>query len=465
MTGLTVIYILTPDDTHTETTMKSLVTQSSDDFNVLILDTGAPEASREICLECESEYVGFEYRKSEAGSVYEAMNEGALSVLTEYLSFILDGDELAPESVEKLYGHIAAQELKPDIITGREWRHGDIEYDYDPWLDVIAVMPEINKYETALLKSDAIGSRVFRRSVFQARRLTFDESLKGYAGTLLVLQAAFDGARVSGCPPWVYEKLVAPVTDGFSAEYVPTAEKLASLKTVTDRILAMGRAALIAETGGAEYDTAFMQEVLATFYDRIFEDFYRRMWLADNSLLAYIKALLDEYASRINPQRFKKLTEKNADLGLPLIFTEREDAAAHTRLTVMADLEKVDDPGAMLRSLYSQTSPLFEVAVKQSVYDMLPDFFKDMPNMRPCPDRTFHLDARRGSYSGRCVDVHSGKYLDFGLIRAVIEAKTLPVLLQTKFARLRTSMKARRELKDKGFVLPEQLGKVDESDK
>ena len=458
MNRLTVVFILTPEDRHTAETLKSLVGQSVDSFNVLIIDTGAPEEAEKLCRGHVEEYIGFEYREAPGSKIYECMNSAAQECTTEYISFLLDGEELSPDSVEKLYEHFEKLELKPDIVTGRQWLHGDIEYTYDPWLDVLAVMPVINKYETALIKSDAIGARVFRRSVFQARRLSFDENLSAYGGTLLILDAAFDGARVSGCPGFVHEKLVVPISDGFPEEYVPTIDKLNSLRSVTDRILAMGRAALIEETGSAEYDIAFMQEVIANLFDRVFADFYRRMWFADNELLAEVKAILDEYAPRMNPQRFKKLAEKNADLALPMVFTEREDAAEHPRLTVMMSFDKIPDPGAMLRSVFAQTCPLFELAVPQSTYDNMADFYKSQPNIRPFPDKSFHYDARKASKSGRIVDVRSGKYLDFDLFKETVNSKTPSVLLQYKFSQRRTTMRTRREMKDKGFVLPEQLG-------
>lgn len=452
MNRLSVIIPVYNGEKYIEKTLESMVTQTVENFEVIIVDDGSTDTTAEICKKYCEEYNDFFYIYQEHKGVYAARNIGIEKAKCEYLLFLDCGDVLTDESVEAIFK--CSDENDADVITGRCWKHGDIEYEYDRALDIIATMPEVEKLESWLLKNSELGAKAIRKKIFDLYNIRFLD-LTAHGEWLFIMQIVMKGVKISGCPQFIHEKAVKHIEDGFSQFRMPTYDNLKSAAYVISEIYEMGKAAITEETGRCDGDEAYIQEIIYIAYQFYIDNFYRMYWYMDEKTLGLMKEEFEKYARFVRPERFKKLQENNSDIRLPYIYIDKNEAANEPEFTLFFDLVNENEYKPFLRSLYAQTYPFFEVIVSESRFgsEFFPDEFKKMANIVVLPDRNFHTRARKQAKSGKCFEIRNGEPLDRRVLRETALSKAPAFTAQYVFTQKRKTLSLRKTLKDKGLNL------------
>ena len=94
---------------------------------VIIVDDGSTDTTAEIAKRYCDDYDGFYYVYQEHKGVYAARNAGIEKAKCEYFLFLDCGDIITDGSIEAIFA--VSDSLNADIITGRCWKNGDIEYE------------------------------------------------------------------------------------------------------------------------------------------------------------------------------------------------------------------------------------------------------------------------------------------------------------------------------------------------
>ena len=101
MVKLSVIIPVYNGEKYIEKTLDSLVEQTVEDFEVIIIDDGSDDKTGEIIKKYCDEYVDFFYINQPHSGVYAARNTGIKKARGEYIHFLDCGDKLTFESIEK----------------------------------------------------------------------------------------------------------------------------------------------------------------------------------------------------------------------------------------------------------------------------------------------------------------------------------------------------------------------------
>ena len=452
MNRMSVIIPVYNGEKYIEKTLESMVTQTVENFEVIIIDDGSTDATAEICKKYCDEYNDFFYIYQEHAGVYAARNKGIEKARFEYLLFLDCGDVLTDGSIEAVFK--CSDENDADIVTGRCWRHGDIEYEYDKALDIVATMPSVEKFESWLLKNSELGAKAIRKKIFDLYNIRFLD-LSAHGELLFLIQIIMKGVKISGCPDLILEKTVKHIEDGISQFEMPTYENLKSASYVISEIFEMGREAIIRETGNCDGDEAYIQEIVYMAYQFYLDNFYRKYWYMDEKTIVLMKDEFEKYVQYIKEERFKKLKDNNEDLRLPYIYIEKKDAASEPEFTIFFDLTNENEFKPFLRSLYSQTYPFFEVMVPESRYnsEFFPEEFRKMENIVVLPDKNFHTQARKLAKSRKCFEIRNGAPLDRRVLQQTALSKVPAFMAQYIFTQKRQTLSARKTLKDKGLNL------------
>lgn len=450
MERLTVIVPVYNGEKYLEKTLESLVTQTTEDFGIIIVDDGSTDSTNEIAKKYAGEYNGITLINIPHSGVYAARNKGIEAAKGEYLLFLDCGDVITDESVEGILK--CAKEDGADIITGRCWKNGDIEYEYDKALDILAVIPKVDMMESTLLKADIIGAMVFSKKLFEFYNMRFLD-LSAYGEKLFIMQCVMNNVKISGCSAFILEKTVKHIEDGFSQFEMPTVENINSLKYVLSEILEMGKSQIATKTGHCDGDEAYVQEIIYIVYATYLNAFYRKYWYMSEEALKVMKEEFEHYASLINPERFKKLQEDNPDLRLPYIYTDKKEAAGEPEFSIIFDIGDENEYKPFLRSLYTGLYPFFEVIISEDKFNssFFPEEFKNMENLMVLPEKGFHSNARRQANARVCLEIKSGAPLDERLLRDTAISKAPAMMKQYIFAQKRQTLSARKKLKDKGL--------------
>ncbi len=450
MNKLSVIIPVYNGEKYIEKTLESMVTQTTEDFDVIIIDDGSTDGTAEICKKYCDEYNGFYYIKTEHKGVYAARNKGIETAKSEYLLFLDCGDVLTDGSVEAIFACIETNDA--DVVTGRCWRNGDIEYEYDKALDIIATMPDVDKMESWLLKNSELGAKTFHKKIFEHYNIRFLD-LSAYGELLFIMQIVMHGVKISGCPELILEKTVKHIEDGYSVFEMPTKENIKSAAYVLGEVYEMGKAAIIKQTGNLDGDEAYVQEIIYMIYQFYLDNFYRKYWYMSEDTLEFMKNEFEKYAQLVMSDRFKKLNNNNSDLRLPYIYISKQEAADEPEFSLIFDLTNENEYLYFLRSLYAQTYPFFELIVGESKYnsEAFPVEFKNMENIVVLPDKNFHTVARQTAKSKKCINIRNGEPLDRRVLRETALSKSPAFTAQYVFAQKRKTLALKKTLKDKGL--------------
>ncbi len=452
MNRLSVIIPVYNGEKYIENTLESLVTQSTEDFEVIIVDDGSTDSTADICKKYCDEYNGLYYIYQDHKGVYAARNKGIDNAKGEYLLFLDCGDLLTAASVEAIFSCI--DENKADIVTGRCWRNGDIEYEYDKALDIVATMPEVDMLESWLLKNCELGAKAIHKKYFELYDIRFLD-LTAHGEWLLLMQIIMKGGKISGCPDFILEKTVRHIEDGFSRFEMPTYDNIKSASYVIGEIFELGRTAMLEKTGNFDGDEAYIQEIVYYIYQFYLDNYYRKYWYMDEQGLALMKDEFEKYTQYIRPERFKKLQENNQDIRLPYLYINKKDAANEPEFAIFFDLTNGSEYRPFLRSLYAQTYPFFEVIISENKFNSpaFPDEFRKMENITVLPDKGFHTNARKQAKTGKCFVVRNGAPLDRRVLRETALSKAPAFTAQYVFTQKRKTLGIRKTLKDKGLNL------------
>ncbi|GEM_PF-528460 len=455
MTGATIIVGVENSGINLNDTLESLVEQTDENFEVIISLSGRDKDAEKTADEYIEKYVGFYKTEVPGGDICTLWNKPISSAKGEYLIFLESGDRLSDESVENILK--TAKELDSDLITGRKFNYGDIEYEYDTDYDRLAIMKKISRLEPFLLKMRDAGCFAVRKKTVDLNNLRF-EKLPDYSARLFFMASVMKSKIISGCPDFICEKRNFPVSEPLSSKDEPTLEKLSSLEYVSDEIRKLAREEIFLETGQVEGDEEFLQEILFASLETLVKDFYLFIWYENDELVMKTAEEFKKFSENADKSMIKRFCEKYRELRMPVLYASKEDAAKEPLFSIIFDITDENQYLPFLRSLYRGQYPFFELLVNESRYENFPDEFKNMANIRVLPDRTFHFDANRTALSKYRLDIKNGAPLDKRVLKETCLSSVPSFLVKAVFSQKRTSLSMRKDLKDKGLIMADRDG-------
>lgn len=454
MTKLSVIVPVYNGEKYLEKTLDSLVEQTTEDFEVIIADDGSTDSSADIIKRYCDEYVDFFCIKLAHSGVYAARNAAIERARGEYLLFLDCGDMLTFDSIEKLLECGKKDSL--DIVLGRLWRFGDIEYKYSKRDDTLVVMTDADKLETSFLWSTQLGNKAIKKKIVDLYSIAFAD-LSAYGEDLFIMQCIMQSSKIGGCPEFILEKHVPHLTDGYSRFEMPTMENLKSAIYVQNEIYSMATQSIEALTGSIDGDEAYLQAVMYHSYELFLNNFYRRFWYMDDETLTVMRDEFKNMSALIKKEKFDALVKENPELRLPYIYVNQQEAADESLISVMFDVSRADMT-AVLRSLYLQNYPFFEICIRRSDYDseFFPAELKSMKNLIIIDEKDFFRAARIKSHGRYVITLRGSDPVDYRVFSSIAASRIPPMLVQYEFAAKRRSLQARKTLKDKGLNLKDK---------
>jgi glycosyltransferase involved in cell wall biosynthesis len=445
---LTVAVTANNDRNDLKYTLDSLVAQTSEDFDVIIVLNGENEETKALATEFADEYDGFTVLPHEKAIIPVCRNFAAANAKTEYLMFMDEGDYLSPESVEKLLE--VMNKSKPDIITTRYYISGEGEPVYEHWNDLLSTVPNIDRFDRALLQSFMTEGRVYKKKFFDLYPVGFPENPAFYTAEFTA-KCVFDyGASVSGCAGAIYDRRKGIYRCGFDEQGEPNEQNLNTLINFISKCLDAVKAITKETTGAFDGDEYAYQEMLFIGFTLITDCFYRYFWYITDDMLVTIRKNLELLSNAMTEKRKSSVSEEFADIRFPAMYMSHADAARMPYFSLIADFKDDENTTLFMRSLYISRFPFFEIFLKESAREFVPENLRTAENMHFCPDNTFFADARTGA-AGVQISVKDNSPLDTRTLSELATAKIPRGLMQYMFGVKRKKYATKTYLKSKGF--------------
>ncbi len=369
--------------------LESLAAQTFDDFEVLVVDDGSTDGSLSVIQRFCSRHANFTALSRPNGGIGAARNTGLEHATGRFISF-MDGDDLfTPRALEVMYR--AAIEHEADLVIAdydvfdqlRSWRVGEVSQ--------LLSQPEYAPFDPRLLASPAVWNKLYRRSVIDAAGMEFSP-----------VTVAEDVAFF----PYVHEcsKIVTLnevvchyrrhtfVGDNRPPQYVAPrfiedlCEAYEDIRVSARRHLASGRVEvrsagehLPEPLGPAE---AYVQEVTLRESTSLINHWHHDMWVAPPLAIEMLAQRLSDVRAQLSFDAWNALLNRFRVYRLQETIAMHSDPASIPLVSIVA--HHGDDEAKfarLVRSLYAQKFPRFELMISSDAEGLLPDEHRNRPNI------------------------------------------------------------------------------------
>ncbi|SDM17528.1 Glycosyltransferase involved in cell wall bisynthesis [Kandleria vitulina] len=193
---------------YVRTAVESILKDSLDDFEIMLIDDGSTDSSGSICDDLQNEYSKIVAYHKPNGGMCSARNFALQHARGEYVTF-MDNDDLCHEGFVGENYEIA-KKYNADIVRfGREYLvldHGKtIHRDvYHPKKEVAYYDDDIYNHYEEIRESNGVWTGMYRKSFLDEHNIRFDETLRhGHEDTLFNL-SAYENAKTIAMNPKSY---------------------------------------------------------------------------------------------------------------------------------------------------------------------------------------------------------------------------------------------------------------------
>ncbi len=216
----------------------SVLCQTYQDFEILLINDGSPDNSEEVCLSYAEKDKRIRYIKKENGGVSTARNRGIDEAKGEYLSFIDSDDWIEPDTLEVLMNSAIANNA--DVVIPRSRMvfcdtQGNFEkyvYNEDDY-DLVVTKDTIRDEFEHLRESWALYStcgRLYSKAHLEKYNIRFDDEIRVLEDLCFNLNFVKYSNTVSHISSVVYNFLVLGVANYASkrkySDYIISNEKV-----------------------------------------------------------------------------------------------------------------------------------------------------------------------------------------------------------------------------------------------
>lgn len=402
-------------------TLDSLVNQTLQDIEVIIVNDGSTDGTQEIIDAYCKEHSIFKSYIKENGGVSKARNYGLERATGEYVVFLDADDTYTKTSLEAFYNK--AKETGADLVLGRLMNFGKgIANKYNPFANRLASMDDIPTFTKILLWSFLVGNKCYNREKLIESGVRFPGYKYSEEGAFF-MSYVYTGAKIAGTRDACMNYRRHSAEEGLSVSQTVNVELAKSFSGSLQVIYDKALEAL--ENAPDDVDKEdYMQEVIYKTAYILISQFYRLCWRGDDECITYCAEEFNRLKSLMTEKRLKVMQTTDPDLHLENIRSSKKEIAENPNISVIIKKSN-KDMTPLLESLYRQISPLFEVIVPQGMVDkgLIPQEYLEYANVRVLPDKGYMRKARKAARSKWVVCYKKPRRLDVRDFRIIYKVK------------------------------------------
>ena len=412
------ISVITPAynaESFLQETLDSLVNQTFKDFEVIIIDDGSTDSTPLIIEEYCEKYSNFKSFTQPNSGVSKARNKGIDEANGDYIAF-LDADDLfAPKALEKMYK--SAFENDAELVIGIMGQFDSFRSTTYLNTKNLAEKKIIDPFDEDLIWTFSQSNKLFLRKKINETKIRFP-NLKFSEDGVFTLGFAYQCNRIAGCPENVIFYRKHDFWEGISATQNNTIEYIKDYLNAYDLVYNNASNGLKNRINNAKtpYDKAkatinyyeYLDTLLFKKAKLLLRDFYSVFWRNDNNSLELINDSFISIKKKLSPESWQKLEKSLDGLFIDDLIHSRNLMAENPIITLVVDPGEISkqEMSLMLKSIYAQNFPAFEVLIHKRLSDLIPAEIIAYENLH-------FIDPKDNNLKNYAIKKAKGEYISF----------------------------------------------------
>lgn len=371
MTKVSFIVPLYNAETSIDETVESILAQTLQNFEILLIDDGSNDGTVERAKRwCEQDVRITLIQNQENKGVSAARNTGLEHACGKYIRFI-DADDTIPErSTEGMFRE--AEKHHADLVIGIMRRRSGInEFNFQRTVK-LAKTGAIDKYDKNLIYSFSVCNKLFLRKAIEDQALRFAPYKHAEDG-LFLYQFLRDSACIRGYDGIAYIYNKPEFFETASTTQNLTREMLQDILDISEKILAINKKA------PQEFIDNFNARILST---TLINEYYRKIWRLDDEAIKLLLPKIREYWNILPAQQRNEVIRGNMDLPIAQGLQNKEDICQRPIFHILInDTVSAEFLPKLLDSLYYQKMPCFVVTLHPNLEHVVAKTYLAQPNL------------------------------------------------------------------------------------
>lgn len=359
--------------------LESVMAQTFDDFEVVIINDGSPDDSQKIIDEFCAADKRFKSYIQENGGVAAARNNGIEKAEGDYLVFYDPDDYIPKNALKKMYK--IASSKNADVVVGIMEEISLGESFIYMHSQALAKQKMISPVDPHFTGAWSVCHKMFSRKLIIENDLRFEKMSNAEDG-VFTYRALNYAKNIAGCKDVAYNYLKRPFWLEASATQIISSEYLDGLIKSHERILEEAQSLVDKYLNGA-LKTQYMNHLYERFIEgEMIKGYYRNIWRGTDDLIERIADRTAHYRQFITDTQWNDIVKRHKDLELEKGFMTKDILAEIPFLTIVITVElEANQIDLVLGSIYNQQFQRFEVLMPKYNEQATPSVYIDKPNL------------------------------------------------------------------------------------
>lgn len=365
---------------YAEETLETLVKQTIDDYEVIVVNDGSTDGTLDILRSYEADYPFLRVIDKENGGPSSARNAGLDVAKGDYVFFFDADDLLEPDALECLYER--AVKKRADIVIAKY----DIFNQYQTipvnGINDLVIQDKIDRYEPMILWTFSLCNKLFKRSLIENNALRLPPISYSEDGAFL-MQLVYRAYRITGLDMVIfhYRRMLEGEADSITStisipkirDYIE-AHRIILEAAEKSVLIDYPQYKTIVEVKKANEDIhKYFSEIIRKELQILIDQFYSKYWSLDQET---IDLLCDEIRYRISMLDMRErsvLQDSHPEISVNAIASTDEDVLQNGFFAVAlyGDRAEEEDFINVLQSLTLQNLVGMEIYLPESMRDVV----------------------------------------------------------------------------------------------
>lgn len=373
---------------HLEDTIKSLVRQPIRNIEIIIVNDGSTDSTREVAEKC----VKLDRRvcliNQDNLGLSGARNTGMRHAFGKYLSFIDAEDTVPAGALESLVRSMEAEDA--DLVVGIIEEFDPVrQHQFEKTVD-LAQKRIIERYDTDLVSSLSVNNKLFKRALVEKLGLTFRETFA--EDVAFSLEYILNCGKIVGCNCVVLNYRRDLLWDQLSLTAGAKESYVHGLITAHERGIKIAEEALDRDYNncGDEITRRKLALLKLTYtgvlhrrlVSYLIDLQYRHLWLYSDEIIDLIRKKVQEHRAFVPDADWANTCNYHSDLPIAEGMPGKDKIAKMPLITIVITKElSGDDIPLVLNAIYHNRFPRFEVLVPVEQMAFVPEFYREIGNL------------------------------------------------------------------------------------